>query len=244
MLRKPLVEWARNEPASRPRRRHDRRVSKLLAPILVTLALLTACSAQSDSDPGAVANVHENNPDGLHGAVLPEPYQLDSLTLTNSEGKQVAVAGELTKPITLVFFGYTSCPDICQVVMANLTAAVARLGDDAKGKVGMLFITSDPATDDPATLRRYLDHFDPSFEGLTGSLADTKTVAHSLGVAIEKGDKLPSGGYAVAHGTQVLGVLPDGSAPVVWNDSISSKDLAADLTTIVTEGVPTREETR
>lgn len=216
----------------------------LAALVLTALALLTSCAQSDSGGQGPVTGFHENNPDGLNGAVLPTPYQVDSLMLTDSEGNQVQVADELTKPITMVFFGYTSCPDICQVVMANLTAAVARLDPAASGKVGMLFITSDPATDDPATLRRYLDRFDPSFEGLTGSLADIESVAHSMGVTIEKGDRLPSGGYAVAHGTQVLGVLPDGSAPVVWTDQISSKDLAEDLTTIVTKGVPTQEDTQ
>ena len=62
--------------------------------------------------------------------------------------------------------------------------------------------------------------------------------ARQLGVPVEQGAKLPSGGYEVAHGTQVVGVRPDGTAPVVWTETASPADVAADLTTILDDGIP------
>ncbi len=202
---------------------------------VAALLLVTACAGGGEEP---VTGFRERNPDGLHGAVLPKPYQLPTATLTDSHGQRYEVQTDTTKPITLVFFGYTHCPDICQVVMADLTAALARLESADREQLGMLFITSDPARDDPATLRRYLDRFDPTFEGLTGPLATIARVGRALGVVIDKGDKLPSGGYAVAHGSQVVGVLADGTAPVVWTAGTSSADMADDLTKALRDGIP------
>jgi len=202
--------------------------------VVSMLLLLAACGGTEAPATG----FHELHPDGMNGAVLPDPYQLPGATLTDSEGGDYDLRKDTTKPITLVFFGYTYCPDVCQVVMANIAAAVSRLDDADRSEVGMLLITSDPARDDPKTLRAYLDRFNPTFEGLTGPLSTITQVAHRLGVAIEKGDKLPSGGYAVAHGTQIVGVLADGDAPIVWTDGTSSKELADDLTKALHDGIP------
>jgi protein SCO1/2 len=170
---------------------------------------------------------------------MQEPFQLKDVTLTDSDGEPYRTRSDTTKPLTLLFFGYTHCPDVCQIVMNDITAAVARLDDNAREQVGMLFVTSDPSRDDPSTLHDYLRRFDPEFEGLTGPLSLIKDVAGSVGVAIEKGDKLPSGGYAVAHGTYVVGVTPDGSARLIWTDGFSSKDLADDITKALRDGIPT-----
>lgn len=199
------------------------------------LLSLAACSGGTD-DP--VTGFRDNNPDGFAAVVLPEPYALEDATLTDRNGDARDVVADLDRPITLVFFGYTHCPDVCQVIMNDITAALARLDEREREQIGMLFITSDPARDDSATLKRYLSRFNPDFEGLTGPLDLIKRVGRSVGVDVTKGDRLPSGGYAVAHGTHIIGVRPDGSAPLIWTDGTSSADLAADLTKALTEGIP------
>jgi protein SCO1/2 len=152
------------------------------------------------------------------------------------------VREELDAPLTLVFFGYSKCPDICQVVMADLASAVARLDDGQAAQVATWFVTTDPARDDPATLDAYLDRFDPSFEGLTGPLPDVVDLAASVHVPVEEGPKLPTGGYEVTHGTPILGVTPDGTVPVLWTEGTSAAKLAEDLDTILTDGIPTPGE--
>jgi protein SCO1/2 len=128
------------------------------------------------------------------------------------------------------------------VVMADVASALTRLDEAERTQVGMLFVTTDPARDDEATLRAYLDRFDPSFEGLTGPLTRIVRAGKSLGVAIEKGEKLPSGGYEVSHGTQVVGMLPDGTAPVVWTQGTAPEQIAEDIHVVLGEGgVPTGE---
>jgi protein SCO1/2 len=188
-----------------------------------------------------VADVQVHDDDGLHGAALTEPYTLGAGTLTDTAGEDFDVRKELEAPLTLVFFGYSKCPDICQTVMADLASAVARLDDGQADQVATWFVTTDPARDDPATLRAYLDRFDPSFEGLTAPLPEVVGLATSVHVPIEKGPRLPSGGYEVTHGTPVLGVTPDGSVPVLWTEGTSAAKLAEDIDTILTEGIPSTD---
>ncbi|MGN6128975.1 MAG: SCO family protein [Nocardioidaceae bacterium] len=207
-----------------------------VAPVLALTAVLAACGGSPSGAP--VADVSLAADDGLNGVVLPTPYDVPHVRLTDTAGAPYTLDSDSTAPVTLVFFGYTSCPDICGVVLANLTSALNRLAPADRAKVDVLFVTTDPARDDPRTLRAYLDRFDPGFEGLTGPLSRLVAAGEALGVPFERGGRLPSGGYEVAHGTQVDGVLPDGTAPVVWTGSRSAEEIADDLTTIIHHGVP------
>ena len=76
----------------------------------------------------------------------------------------------------------------------------------------MVFVTTDPARDDEAVVEDYVDAFDPSIIGLTGDLDDIVEVARSMAVAVDQGEKLPSGGYEVTHGTRVLAIDDDDDA--------------------------------
>jgi protein SCO1/2 len=206
----------------------------------VALAVVLAgCGAGSDASSGRpVAHVSIQDDDGLNGVVLPKPYAVPDLTLKDAAGRPYDLATDAKKPLTLVFFGYTHCPDICQVVMANIASSLTRLDPAQRAKVQMEFVTTDPARDDSRTLRAYVDRFDPSFDGLTGDLPTIVRLGKAFDVPIEKGAKLPSGGYDVAHGTQIVGVLPDGRAPFVWTEGTDPASLAQDITTILDDKVP------
>ena len=207
---------------------------------LLTVSLLAGCGGES-SDASPVSGVSVHDGDGLaHGVVLPEPYAASSVPLRDTSGRAERLTAKTDEPLRLVFFGYTNCPDICQVVMASIASAMSRLDEQQRSQVSMTFVTTDPARDTTAVLRRYLDRFDPGFGGLTGPLPDIVKVGETLGVSIEKGQKLPSGGYDVAHGTQIVGLLPDGRAPYVWTEGTSPGDLAADISSILDGKVSTR----
>jgi protein SCO1/2 len=196
--------------------------------------VLAGCGAEAPSEEGApVSNLQVNDSDGLNGAVLPKPYAVPRVRLTDTSGAAFDLATEARKPLTLVFFGYTHCPDICQVVMANIASALVRLDADQRSKVDMAFVTTDPARDSGKVLRAYLDRFNPGFEGVTGRLPSIVRAGKAFDVTIEKGKKLPSGGYDVGHGTQVVGLLPDRTAPFVWTEGTDPGDLAADIEKIL-----------
>ena len=214
------------------------------AGLLSSTALLSlaACGGASEAGDPVVTGFSEEADDGMHGAVLTEPYTWPEATLLDTSGEEIELRGALDKPLTLVFFGYSQCPDICQAVMADLASATARLDEDDAADVETWFITTDPARDDPATLRAYLDRFDPDFEGVTGPLQEIVEVGEAVHVGIERGAKLPSGGYEVNHGTPILGVTPDGAVPILWTEGTSAQKLAEDIQVILSEGIPPTEE--
>jgi protein SCO1 len=195
--------------------------------------LLTGC----DAGKPPVRDVAIYGNDGMFGIVLPKPYRVPNITLTDTRGSAFGVRRDVSSALTLVFFGYTNCPDICQVVMADITSAVNRLAEIDRVRVGVLFVTTDPARDTPQVLGAYLDRFNPNFIGLTGSLKEIVRLGDAVGVTIEKGQKLPTGGYDIVHSTNVIGLQLD-AARIVWTQDISSEHLAQDIHAILTKGIP------
>ena len=206
--------------------------------LFVVVAALVGVAVLRPFDGPAAQVTRPVDDDGLAGAVLPAPYELRDATLTDTTGASFALHDRLEAPVTLLFFGYTNCDDVCSTVLANITSARGRLDDEQAAQVDTWFVTTDPVRDDPETVRAYLERFDPGFTGLTGPLQTLAAVADSVHVAMQAGRELPSGGYEVVHGTPVLAVTPDGSVPVLWTEDTSAAELAADLDAVLTDGVP------
>ena len=198
------------------------------------LALLAGCVKVED---GSAAIVVGGDDDGYHGAVLTEPYDVPDVALVDTDGADYSLATDVTTPLTLVFFGYTHCPDVCQMIMSTITSGLTRLSPDERAQVGVVFVTTDPARDDASTLRSYLDQFDDGFTGLTSDLGTISAVAEDLGVYVAKGEKLPGGGYEVDHSTPVVGLDDRGSAPIVWTEGTSSAEFALDIEKLLVEKV-------
>lgn len=205
---------------------------RALALLLVTGLTLTVL-AGCGGGPEPAATVRDGDDDGLHGAVLVDQYVVPDLSLTDTAGKPFNLVTDTDKPLTLVFFGYTNCPDLCPLTMANVASAMARLTDEQRSEVDVVVITTDPARDDPATLRAWLDRFNPDFIGLTGPLSEITKIADDMGVYIQKGKKLPSGGYEVDHGTPLVAVDAHDRSPVVWTQGFSPADLADDVSAML-----------
>jgi protein SCO1/2 len=205
----------------------------------VALLALVGCGSganqSSDNPGGAIIRTPAGDPNGLRGAVLDHPYALPAKSLTDTNGNEFNLVTSTKKPVTLVFFGYTNCPDVCPTVMADVASALTKLDKSVRDQVQMLFITTDPARDTGPVIRKYLDRFDPSFVGLTGQLASIKTIAGAVGVPVEGMKRLPSGGYEVGHGAQVLGFGKDDKATVIWLSNAAIGDLAHDFGKLVEE---------
>lgn len=191
------------------------RRAALLGLVLLTGLMLTAC-AKSSADTFA-------------GAVLHQKYHVPATELTDTEGHPYSLAKDTHKPLTLVFFGYTHCPDECPTTMATLASAMLQLDAADRSKVQVVFVTTDPARDTGPVIRAWLNHFSSSFIGVTGPLPTITKVATAVGVPIAKGRRLPSGGYDVTHGTQVLGVDANNNVPVVWTLGTTAPEFAHDI---------------
>lgn len=189
-----------------------------LAAALVTLLVPLAACGSDDSGSG-----------GLHGTELDPPFAVSSTPLTDTAGKPFSLTEDTDKPLTLVFFGYSHCPDICQTVMSNLASAMTRLDKRDRARVDVVFVTTDPARDTQTVLKQYLTHFDPGFIGLTGKLDTIVAIAKPLGVGVTQGEKLASGGYDVTHGTTITGIDDADQGTIYWGQETSSADFAADI---------------
>ena len=207
------------------------RRSRLALSLLAAIALVASLAACGGTASGGGAA-------SFVGTKIDPPFTVAPISLTDTEGDPYELATSSGKDLTLAFFGYTNCPDVCGLVMGNLAAAMTRLSDADRARVQVVFVTTDPARDDEQVLRRYLDHLDPDFEGLTGDLTDIAALGKSIAVGVTDGQKLPSGGYDLnTHSTQVTGI-EDGEAPVFWGQSTSAAQFAADIHTVLTQGVP------
>ena len=205
-------------PGSRPVGR------ALLASAL--LVLLAGCGGSGSADSTAFTGTRLD----------PDPFVVSSTPLVDTDGAAYSLTEDTDKDLTLVFFGYTHCPDICGQVMATLAGTLARLDDAQRDDLDVVFVTTDPARDDQATVEKYVDAFDPSIIGLTGDLDDIIEIGRSMAVAVDEGEKLPSGGYEVTHGTQVLAVDGDDEVPVFWKADVSQAQLAHDVTMLLDQG--------
>jgi protein SCO1/2 len=184
--------------------------------------LLAACDGSSAAD------------DGYRAGQTHQPYQIPATALTDTDGQPYSLTKDTDKPLTLVFFGYSSCPEICQVVMANIASALTRLDDADREDVDVVFVTTDPKVDTSAHLREYLDRFDPSFIGLTGKLDTISAIGKPLAVFVADGEKLPSGGRDLnSHSTQISAITADDTSPILWTQDTSSADLASDIHTLL-----------
>ena len=189
------------------------------------LPLLVACGGDSSAT------------DEFYGTRLaPEPFEVSSTPLVDTDGSAYSLTEDTDKDLTLVFFGYTNCPDICGQVMATLAGTLTRLDDEQKERLDVVFVTTDPARDDTATVEAYVDAFDPSIIGLTGDLDDIVEVGRSMAIGVDQGEKLPSGGYDVTHGTQVMAIDADDETPVFWDYDVSQAQLAHDVTLLLDRG--------
>jgi protein SCO1/2 len=191
------------------------------AAAVLVLGLLAGCGADASSGEGEEGS--------YHGAVLEQQYVVPEEPLSDTDGEPYSLAADTDQPLTLVFFGYTNCPDVCQVVMSTIASALTRLDEADRERVDVVFVTTDPARDDAETLRAYLDRFDPSFVGLTGDLQTIIDIGKPIAVAVEQGEKLPSGGYEVTHGSQVTAIDEADRVPIVWTQGTSATDLADDI---------------
>jgi protein SCO1/2 len=193
----------------------------------VALLGLAATSCASGSRAPAQMNMHDDR--GFHGAALDEPYAMPDGAFTDTKGAPFTLAADATHPVTLLFFGYTHCPDICNVVLANVASALRRAPADVRDKVQLVFITTDPKRDTPDVVRDYLDRFDKGFVGLTATMPTVRAAASTVHIAVAGTEPDGKGGYEVLHGTQLVGFGADHKAHVVWPDDIAVRDLSADF---------------
>ncbi|HET9028201.1 MAG TPA: SCO family protein [Trueperaceae bacterium] len=148
----------------------------------------------------------------LGGTELQNPVKVTGLDLVDTRGEPVDLAGDFSGAVTLVFFGFTRCPDVCPLTMARLTHAYEQLG--APDDLNVVLVTVDPGFDTPAVLAEYLKRYHPDFVGLTGSNSQVAEAARAFFVGFVEG------GSTIAH-TDVVGVVDrDGYLRYIYGQDV------------------------
>ena len=140
--------------------------------------------------------------------LLPQSRPLPALTLTDVDGQPQPVDA-LTGRWTLMFFGYTFCPDICPTTLAELRQLNGLLSEEDRQRLRVVMVSVDPNRDTPQQLKQYLGFFDAGFRGLTGPLGDIQALSGRVGIPFIPGNEsLPN--YTVDHSGNLALLGPDG----------------------------------
>ena len=168
---------------------------RFLGSLLVLVGVVTACA------PGLATG-------DLQGVAIEEPSEKPSFTLTDTSGEPYDFAAETEGKLTLLYFGYLNCPDICPVHLAQIAEVFDRIPDVARD-AEVVFVSVDPGRDSPDSIREFLDNFDPGFVGLTGTEEELVEAQNAAGVPpaaiVGEGDD-----YTVDHAGWVIAYGPDG----------------------------------
>ncbi len=197
-------------------------------------AALLAVAATACGDPKARALK------GLHGVTFSPARPKPDFTLTDTDGRPFHFVADTRDMATLLYFGYTNCPDVCPQHLVNIANALKRMSPDAQSKVRVVFVTTDPARDTPERLRGWLNNFDRRFIGLSGSIDEVNAIEMKLGLPMSRmeamdhmanGPRTPM--YGVGHAAQVLAFTPDDSLRAEYPSGFTIEDWANDLPRLV-----------
>jgi protein SCO1 len=168
-----------------------------------------------------------SGPTTFTGTVLGES-PAPEIKLTDQDGRPFTLSSRKGHEVVL-FFGYTHCPDECPLTMSHLAQIVHQMPAAQRDRVQVVFVTVDPKRDNPATLRKYLRAFDPSFVGLTGTQKDVDATVKAYHVWVARLPKDKQGGYREAHESAVYLIDPEGRLRLLhgWQDPPAN--LATDM---------------
>jgi len=200
--------------------------------LVLTVGTALACAPADDAERESRFAVtgDDANPHGLRGRVLPGPLTKPDVVLTDTHGQPFDVRRETDGYLTLLFFGYTYCPDICPIHMANLAAVMRDLRPGVVQRIKVVFVSTDPDRDTPERLGTWLANFDRSFIGLTGDTAVVNAAQRALYLPLpQMGPADSAGSYLVGHAAAVVAFSPDNRARVMYPFGVRQVDWANDI---------------
>jgi protein SCO1/2 len=179
--------------------------------------------------------------DPYKGLELMQAMPKPSFTLTDLDGKPFDFRAETDGHLTFLFFGYTNCPDVCPLHMANIGSVLRQQPPEVVNRIKVVFVTTDPERDSIPRLKEWLGRFHPQFIGLTGTaeeLAAAQQAARILPATKDTVNRLVNGGYSVGHAAQVIAFTADDSLRVLYPFGIRQEDWANDIPKLVLVGFP------
>lgn len=208
-------------------RLHQRPLALVLA-ILALLPTVAACTGgDDDSGTGDVQYM---------GAIVTPPIEKPDAILMDEDGQPFDLRKKTEGYVTLLYVGYTHCPDICPTHLYEISEAFKTLDPDIRKQIKVVFATADPERDTPEQLKQYLDTFDPEFIGLTGTRDFMDQFQLALGIQPATRTDLGGGNYAVNHAAYVMAFTKDNYAYTVYPSGMGQKEWLNDLPLLVKKG--------
>lgn len=198
-----------------------------------TLVFVTSVHALPETAPPPA---RASRPVGTYlGGLVNPPLPKPRFTLTDTSGTPFDFWAKTNGHVTLLFFGYTQCPDECPLHMANVAMSIKKLPPEFQDQISLVFVTTDPARDNPRVLRSWLERFDGRFIGLTGTDAAIEAAQRAAGLPPATKTARAGGGYAVGHANVVLAYTKDNLAHLMYPGGVTRQDWVHDLTQLVNE---------
>lgn len=207
---------------------------RLAAGLLALAFTLSACSAAPSSSTALTAQGLTRGADGWYGMPLTIERTLPSVTLLSTDDRPVRLDEALLGTPTLLFFGYSSCPDICPIHLAAIASAMEQTRT-RYDRVQVVFVSVDPERDTPEGIEEFLGYFDRRMLGLHGDLdvIITALAALDLPGPIVEGPDPRGEGDLIGHPAQVIGFDAQGKARRVWPFGTRRSDWVSDIPRIV-----------
>ena len=164
--------------------------------------------------------------------LLPQSRQLPDVKMTNQDGQSVLM-NELKGKWSMLFFGYTFCPDICPTTLAQLRQIKSELPREVQDKLQIVLVSVDPHRDTPQQLKQYLGYFDPQFVGLTpNSIDELQTLANAVSIPFIAADTSKPN-YTVDHSGNLALIGPDGTQRGFIRAPFNNQKMVAQLPGLV-----------
>ncbi|MDG9718548.1 SCO family protein [Streptomyces sp. DH24] len=204
------------------------------AALLAAACLTLSACGSGDDDDKPVTAVSEEAGSEKAATVLDKPFEKPDLVLTDTKGEKYDLRAATAGRPTLVYFGYTHCPDVCPLTMNNIAVAKKQLPKAEQDKLRVVFVTTDPERDTSAELGKWLKGIDSDFIGLTGEFDTIQAGARTLGISIDPPHKDKNGKVVSMHGTQVIAFSPktDGGY-VLYGEDAGPDDYIKDLPKLI-----------
>lgn len=166
------------------------------------------------------------NPVVYQGSLIEPPMQAKDFTLSDQFGRTFTLSEQKGK-VVLLFFGYTSCPDVCPTTMADFKRITEFLGDKA-AEVTFVMITADPERDTAERMGAYVNAFHPDFIGLSGTPEELQAIYSDFGVFVER-EVTDNPNYEVSHTARVYVINRDGDLRLTFPFGLEARAMADDI---------------
>ena len=169
----------------------------------------------------------------FNGTVIDPPLPVEDFVLQTGNNESFRLSEQSGK-ITLLFFGYTNCPDVCPTTFAEFKQVYKKLGDDAQN-VRFVMVTADPERDTPNQISEFIRFFNPVFVGLSGERSELEKVYKEFSIFVEKQESGSAADYLVSHTANVFVLDQNKNLRITFPYGTSANDMTDEIIQLLKE---------